>query len=134
MKLNSQLTTQQVDQGTATRADQLAAEMRYNQADLDLGDAASVQNRAYLTLASLIGNASLALNLSPQPPDAPLPYTLTSQPGDLALSGVSQPLEENDLVSKALARRPENSSPRQQVARPARPLPIPSSASRSELP
>jgi outer membrane protein len=107
MKVSSQITSQQVTQGTATRADQLAADMRYNQADLDLGDAASLQNRAFLTLASLIGNASIALNLSPQPPDAPPPFTLTSQPGDPAESGVSQPLEENDLISKALAQRPE---------------------------
>ena len=107
MKSSSLITAQQVAQGTATRADQLAADMRYNQADLDLGDAASLQNRAYLTLASLAGNASIALSLSPQPLDAPPPLALTSQPGDPVESGVGQPLEENDLVSKALARRPE---------------------------
>lgn len=106
MKSTSRLTAQQVAQGTATRADQLAADMRSNQADLDLGDAASQQNRAFLTLASLIGNASIPLSLSPQP-DAPPPLALTSQPGDPFAPGMSQPLEENDLVSKAMAGRPE---------------------------
>jgi outer membrane protein TolC len=108
MKASSQLTAQQVAQGTATRADQLAADMRYNQADLDLGDAVSLQNRAFLVLSSLIGNASIPLALSPQSPDAPPPFTLTTQPGDMVVPGVSQPLEETDLVARALAGRPES--------------------------
>ena len=107
MKASRQLTAHQVTQGTATRADQLAADMRYNQADLDLGDAISLQTRAFLVLASLIGNASLPVALSPQSPDASAPFTLTTQPGDTVAPGVSQTLEENDLVSRALAERPE---------------------------
>lgn len=107
MKSSSQLASQQAAQGIATKADLLAAAARYNQADLDLGDAVARQNRAYLTLASLIGNPSIGLSSSPQSADAPPPFTLTSQPGDPAESVFGQSLEENDLVAKALSRRPE---------------------------
>jgi outer membrane protein len=107
MKANSQLTAHQATQGTATRADQLAADTRYSQADLDLGDAVSLQNRAFLVLASLMGNASVPLALSPQAPDAPAPFTLTTQPADTVVTGLDQPMAETDLVSRALAGRPE---------------------------
>ncbi|MGA2976717.1 MAG: TolC family protein [Spirochaetia bacterium] len=107
MKSSSQLASQQFAQGIATKADLLAAAARYSQADLDLGDAVARQNRAYLTLASLIGNPSIGLSPSPQSADAPPPFTLTSQPGDPAESGFGQSLEENDLVAEALSRRPE---------------------------
>jgi outer membrane protein TolC len=107
MKAGSRLTAHQATQGTATRADQLAADMRYNQADLDLGDAVSLQNRAFLVLASLIGSASMPLALSPQAADTPLPFTLTTLPEDTPAPGVGETLEENDLVSRALAGRPE---------------------------
>jgi outer membrane protein TolC len=107
MKSGSQLTAQQVAQGSATRADQLAADMRYNQADIDLGDAASQQARAYLTLASLIGNASIPLELSSQSPDSRPSLILTSRPADPDASDIRPPLVESDLVSKALAGRPE---------------------------
>jgi outer membrane protein len=107
MKASRQLTAHQVTQGTATRADQLAADMRYNQADLDLGDAASLQARAFLVLASLIGNTSVPIALTPQPSDTPAPFTLTTQPEDAVTPTVGQALEENDLVSRALAGRAE---------------------------
>ncbi|HUJ75357.1 MAG TPA: TolC family protein, partial [bacterium] len=107
MKAGRQLTAHQVAQGTATRADQLAADLRYNQADLDLGDAASQQARAFLVLESLIGNTPAPLALSPQPSDTPAPFTLTTQPADAVMPGVGQALEEKDLVSRALAGRPE---------------------------
>jgi outer membrane protein len=107
MKASGQLTAHQVSQGTATRADQLAADMRYSQADLDLGDALSLQNRAFLVLASLIGNASVPLSLSPQAADAPAPFILTTQPTDTVVPDLDQPMAEADLVSRALAVRPE---------------------------
>jgi outer membrane protein TolC len=107
MKANSQLTAHQVNQGTATRADQLAADIRYTQADLDLGDAVSLQNRAFLVLASLIGNVSVPLALSPQAPEAPAPFTLTTQPVDTVVPVADQAVTETDLVSRALAGRPE---------------------------
>ena len=107
MKANSQLTAHQVNQGTATRADQLAADMRSSQADLDLGDAVSLQNRSFLVLASLIGEASVPLSLAPQAADAPAPYTLTTQPTDAVMPVADQPTAEGDLVSRALAGRPE---------------------------
>jgi outer membrane protein TolC len=107
MKAGRELTSRQVGQGTATRADQLAADARLNQADLDLGDAVSLQNRAYLTLASLIGKDAAGQSLDAQPSDAQQPFALSSQPKDPVVGDLGSTLEENDLVSKALARRPE---------------------------
>ena len=107
MKAGAELTAKQVSQGTATRADQLAADMRSTQADLDLGDAISQQNRAFLVLSSLVGNVSVPLALSPQAADAPAPFTLTTGPGDTVLPEVGEKLVDNDLVSRAIASRPE---------------------------
>ncbi len=107
MTASKQLTDQQAAQGTATKADQLAAETRYNQAELDLGDATARQNKAYLTLASLIGNDTIAVSHAAQPGDAPPPLDLSSKPGDPEEAGFSQALDESDLLTKAMARRPE---------------------------
>jgi outer membrane protein TolC len=107
MKAGRELTSRQVSQGTATRADQLASDARLNQADMDLGDALSMQNRAYLTLATLVGNDAAAQGLSAQPFAAQQPFTLTSLPEDQVAGDLGLALDGNDLVSRALARRPE---------------------------
>ncbi len=115
MKKNSELATRQLGQGVATRADQLAAQMRLEQAAQDLGDARSLQKRAFLTLASLTGEDIAALGLASAPDDAALPFELSTKPDDAALAegpaaegpAAVAPIDEAALVSKALASRPE---------------------------
>jgi outer membrane protein len=107
MTASKQLTDHQAAQGTATKADQLAAVTRRNQAELDLGDATARQNKAYLTLASLLGNSAIALSHAAQPGDAPPPLDLSSKPADAEEAGFGETLEDSDLTTKAMARRPE---------------------------
>ena len=49
-----EITKQQVAHGSAMRADLLTAQMRYDQADMDLGAAAAAEQRSFWTLASLV--------------------------------------------------------------------------------
>jgi len=114
MKANSQLASLQVSQGVATKADQLAAQMRLEQAAEDLGDALSFQRRAFLSLASLTGVDIAALGLGTAAETAALPFELTTKPDEEALGeAVAAPgadpaaAPEAELVSGALARRPE---------------------------
>lgn len=108
MKKNAELATRQLGQGVATRADQLAAQMRLEQASADLGDARSLQKRAFLNLASLTGADLASLGLSTATDDAPLPFDLSTKPEDAALA--AEAVDEAALVSEALAKRPETRS------------------------
>ena len=118
MKQNSDLATRQLGQGVATRADQLAAQMRLEQATEDLNDALAQQKRAFLTLASLTGADLASLRIAAE--GASMPFELSTKPDDAALAvaaaapgaapGAAQgalPLDEAALISQALARRPE---------------------------
>ncbi len=105
MEQNSDLTTRQLGEGVATRADQLTAQMRLQQASQDLGDARSAQKRAFLTLASLTGADLATLGVSTAADDAPLPYTLITKPDESAMPSAA--LDEAALVDGALAKRPE---------------------------
>ncbi len=105
MRQSSDLTTRQLGEGVATRADQLASQMRLQQASQDLGDARSQQKRAFLTLASLTGADIATLGVSTAADDAPLPYTLTTKPDESAMPSTAP--DEAALVDGALARRPE---------------------------
>jgi outer membrane protein TolC len=110
MKLNSEFAKEQLGQGVATRADQLAAQMRLEQANEDLGDAQSLQRRAFLSLASLTGQDIASLGIGAASLDAPLPFELTTKPeaaSPQAASPATPALDEAALVSGALARRPE---------------------------
>jgi outer membrane protein TolC len=106
MRLNSELTSQQLGQGVATKADQLAAQMRLEQANEDLGDARAIQKRAFLTLASLMGADVSSMGISMASDDAPLPFVLSTKPDESALPQAAA-LDEAALVSEALAKRPE---------------------------
>jgi outer membrane protein TolC len=106
MKLNGRLADQQLGQGVATRADQLAAQLRLEQAGQDLGDATSAQKRAFLSLASLTGGDLAAMGISRASELAPLPFKLETEPDEAAL-GAAAPPDEAALVASALARRPE---------------------------
>jgi outer membrane protein TolC len=108
MKKNAELATRQLGQGVATRADQLAAQMRLEQATEDLGDARSLQKRAFLALASLTGMDLATLGAATAAQDGPPPFELSTEPGETAISDA--PLDEAALISDALARRPETRS------------------------
>ncbi|MGO9412657.1 MAG: TolC family protein [Spirochaetia bacterium] len=110
MKKNSELTNQELGQGVATPADQLAAQMRLEQAKEDVGDARSSQMRAFLTLSSLMGADIASLGISTAAEDAPLPFDLSTKPDESNLQDGSAALNEVVLVSDALARRPETRS------------------------
>ena len=105
-KKNSDLATQQLSQGVATRADQLAAQMRLEQATEDLGDAQAMERRAYLTLASLTDMDLPSLGISTAALDRALPFALSTKPEDAALQDPTK-LDEASIVSDALAKRPE---------------------------
>jgi outer membrane protein len=97
---NQKIIADQVALGTATQADLLTAEMRYQQAEIDLGDGESMQKRTSLVLASLIGQNDPGQS-------AALPLTLATQPGDAALVVPEGPLDEGELVREALSGRAE---------------------------
>lgn len=107
MKQNSGLVAQQLGEGVATRADQLAAQMRLEQSTEDLNDAKALQKRAFLTLASLTGADLASLGISSLSDEAPLPFDLSSKPDGASLQDAAAPLDEAALVSASLAARPE---------------------------
>jgi outer membrane protein len=94
----------QADFGTAMKADLLAAQLRYDQAGMDLRAAEAVRKRAYWSLASLVetsfGEGSPA---AADPADA---YELTAEPSPVP-DGRFPTLDEAGLVAMALAKRPE---------------------------
>jgi outer membrane protein TolC len=100
LSTNHKLIADQATLGTATQADVLTAKLRYQQAEVDLGDGESMQKRASLVLASLIGE-----NDPGQPPD--LPLTLATQPGDAAMPVTGEALDEGELIAQALSHRAE---------------------------
>ncbi len=102
---NRRITDQQFAQGAATIADKLTADLRQTQADMDLGDALIMQKRAFLVLATLVGDDGLAAGISAE--DAPPPLTLTTGPWDEGQPSFADSLDENALVSDAMAGRPE---------------------------
>jgi outer membrane protein TolC len=119
MRQNSELAARQLGQGVATRADQLAAQMRLEQSIEDLTDARALQKRAFLALAALTGADIASLGISTAPDDAPLPFELSTKPDDAALAEAAPtdaaptdaaPIDAKALVSEALARRPETRS------------------------
>jgi outer membrane protein TolC len=105
-KKNSDLATRQLGQGVATRADQLAAQMRLEQATEDLDDAQAMERRAYLSLASLTGMDLPSLGISTAALETALPFVLSTKPEDAALEDATK-LDEASLVSGALEKRPE---------------------------
>ena len=108
MKSDRDVTKEQFAQGTAMNADLLSAEMRCDQAEMDLENAQTAQRRVYTNLALLVsGGADSAL-----PADAASFFSFSSKPeGPTAIDSVIPPTEgaidETALVAKALERRPE---------------------------
>jgi outer membrane protein TolC len=109
MKQNSELATQQLGQGVATRADQLVAQMRLEQSTEDLNDARALQKRAFLTLASLTGADVASFGISTGADGASMPFELSTKPDESSLAKAAT-IDEAALVSAALAARPETRS------------------------
>lgn len=108
MQNNLEVVQHQLAQGTVINADLLAAQMRRDQADIDLGNARTMQQRAFLSLASLVadsGETSRAI-------DPTALFELASTP-DMTpeLAGPGQPLADTvdtaALTELALRGRPE---------------------------
>jgi len=114
---NRTVTGQRLSQGTVLNADLLAADMRYNQAEMDLGDAGAFQSRAFLNLETLVsppaGQDGTAGKDAPETDDPP--FDLTSVPEDLPLPEeirkvLSGEQSEEDFLKDSLGRRPETRS------------------------
>jgi len=102
----------QVNQGLATQSDLLGAQERYNQAQIMLSDAVSQRNRAFLALASLLGQDAVGASLAKSGAagflsDLSSAYTLTTDPASTQFPALSGTLDPARLVSNALSNRPE---------------------------
>jgi outer membrane protein TolC len=106
--VNRDLAAKQAAQGAATQIDQLTADLRYKQADLDLGDAVSLQRRMHLVLCALTGNGGADRNLADVSLDAPLPFTLTTGPDAAPAHDFPDSPDEQACIAEALSRRPES--------------------------
>lgn len=103
MQRNLEQTKQQFAHGTAMNVDLLAAEMRCEQAEMDLRNGETIERKMLLSLASLVTVGTDAN------------FELTSDPEDVAMDAelakyFSGPLDESALEAEALARRPETRS------------------------
>lgn len=104
---NQKLLNDQADLGTVTQADLLAADLRRKQAEMDVSDAASMQKRAFLTLASLVGKNSADVKLAADSPDALALFNLSTQPDGPVAFDPGASIDEKKMIQDALARRPE---------------------------
>ena len=95
-------TTDLVDQGMATVADQITEDYKFDQTTLSLDEARSMQAMALLGLSSLIGDQDSSKTVGPGG------YDLVSKPGQDSLPQLAaQALDEKALLEAALANRPE---------------------------
>jgi outer membrane protein len=99
-----EVTQKQADLGTAIKADLLAAQMRADQAGMDLGSALAAQKRAYWNLASLVEGSFGEEGSSWADPVGA--YDLTAEPSPVGDARFPS-LDEKALVERALAERPE---------------------------
>lgn len=111
MRQNLEQTQQQLAHGTVMNVDLLAAEMRCDQAEMDLRNGETIERKSYLSLASLVSDGTDydAGTLTQNPENA---FELSSSPDDgtrnVELSKMlSGNIDEASLVAGAIARRPE---------------------------
>lgn len=108
MQNNLEVVQHQLAQGTVINADLLTAQMRRDQAEIDLGNARTTQQRAFLSLASLVaqdGDAAPAGNPSALLALVSAPDTTPEQAGPgQPLAG---PIDPDGLIASALRLRPE---------------------------
>jgi outer membrane protein TolC len=106
-KLSSKLISDQVAVGTATQTELLTVNMRAQQAEIDLGDAVSLQKNAYLKLATLIGKNASNIGLAADSNAVMELFTLSTAPGEAVPKELSGTIDEKKLITRALDRRPE---------------------------
>jgi len=105
--VNRDLTAKYAAQGTVTKNEELAADLRYQKADMDLGDALYRQRSAYLVLAALTGYNTSDIHFADPSPDTALPFSLTTAPGDALVRDFGENPDEAGLIAEALSKRPE---------------------------
>ena len=110
MEANYKLMSDKVATGAATEADLLAADTRRKQAQIDLGGAVVLRERAYLLLASQIGWDVADLDMDADPFTAQMPFDLSTQADDPLAPEIAGALDERKLIDMALVRRPETRS------------------------
>jgi len=108
MENNLNIVKQQLAQGTAINADLLSSQMRRDQADIDLGNAKTIQQKAFLNLASLVSDSEDSASLK----DPVSIYNLGTKPDAVPeMAAPSQPLsgtiDTDALINSALLHRPE---------------------------
>ncbi|MGA2477215.1 MAG: TolC family protein [Spirochaetia bacterium] len=103
---NLEVTRQQLAHGSAMNADLLTAQMRYDQAAMDLGAGTAAQKQAFWTLASLV-EGSRGTDLTQwAAADPETTFALTAKPEPVPDSRFPT-LIEAELIGRALANRPE---------------------------
>jgi outer membrane protein TolC len=100
------LARKQVAQGTAMKADLLSAQMRADQAQMDLDAGVSAQRRAFWNLAVLVEPTAGSLVPPTADPTPEADYSLTSEPQPIP-DGRFPTLDEVALIQLALDNRPE---------------------------
>jgi outer membrane protein TolC len=102
----------EVKQGLATESNRLSAEGQETQAKISLGDAVSMEEQAYLALATLIGQDSVARLLTASslatPSGDPVPetpYRMISSPSELPRYPHTTPIDLPALLSQAMNNR-----------------------------
>jgi outer membrane protein TolC len=100
------LASKQVAQGTAMKADLLSAQMRADQAQMDLDAGVSAQRRAFWNLAALVEPTTGSESSPTADPTPEVDYSLTSEPQPVP-DGRFTTLDEAVLIRQALNNRPE---------------------------
>ena len=108
MENNLNIVKQQLAQGTAINADLLASQMRRDQADIDLGNAKTIRQKAFLNLASLVSDSGDTSSLK----DPVSLFSLGTKPDSLPeMAAPTEPLsgtiDTDALINTALSKRPE---------------------------
>ena len=102
----------EVNQGLATEADLLSVQQRQTQATIALSKGVAAEEQAFISLATLIGQDSVAqefaaTSLAAATGDTalPVPYRLTSSPGELPQYAHTSPIDLSALLSTAMTNR-----------------------------
>ena len=103
MEHSRDVISEKFTQGTVLRADLLAAEMRRNQAEMDLGSALARREKAYLALQMLITSPEAAPAEEENGDRHNLPFTLASDPAEPGLSDRAEEIRKKNAAGAAAA-------------------------------
>lgn len=102
----------EVNQGLATESDLLSIQQRQTQATIALSKGVAAEEQAFVALATLIGQDSVAQEFATKSLAAPTgatslpaPYQLTSSPGQLPRYPHTSPISLSALLSTAMTNR-----------------------------